>query len=349
MNDLVTEVDTLVIGAGPAGAVHAVRRVQQGGQVLVVAPRRRVRRGTFELLSGASAPLLRELGLLDAVRRRAPECDGTVHRWSTDQFGHRSGEGWTGGWIIDRAWFDPLLREWVASCGARVRDAVATSVEDGQDAASVTIRAADGRVECLRAGRVAFATGRAGRLPARSGLSPGASRQMVAITTARPGPFPRLGARLLVDAAPTGWWYAMGDGVNATVGYVTDADLLAVGPGRAAATWHEATAGVGWLPAWARDAEVRGRPSAVRTGAVRSGRLMALGDAATAPDPLSGHGLHLAFAGAVRSVDAPEDYEHWAAVQRLEHDRAGSALYAAARHDGPFWRRRTRVPSEGDR
>lgn len=345
-----TNCDVIVIGAGPAGAVHAGRLAAAGQRVLLVAPDTAHPPGTFELLSGLVEADIREFGLLGAIQHRAPRCAGTVFRWMDRRFLERSGKGWHGGWIIDRFWFDPLVSEYAVRHGARRLNAVVAGVRPSQDGLQVRCRTAGrtGQFLTVHAGRAVVATGRTGRLAARADLRRRVVRSMVAITTSAPGPFPRIGPRLLVDAAPNGWWYAMGDGAQATIGYVTDVDLLDGGPDRLAVTWRNAARGVAWLPSWARTSPVRGRPSGVQITEVPAmGTVLPLGDAAFSADPLSGHGIALAITAACRAADNPDAYPRWVAKQFAEHMAYESKLYGVAQLHGAseFWCRRTRPGS----
>lgn len=341
MND--DRFDFAVVGAGPAGVLHGVRLAARGGRVVVVGSHRRAQPGTFELLSSTTAPALDELALLPAIRRRAPRCTGTVFRWADRRFRQQSGAGWNGGWVIDRNWLDPMLREHAASAGVTLVAArVSALLRVGTECRLRCHMPGGGEPMTLRAGRLALANGRGGRLAAKCGLSRRDLRTMVSINTSQAGPFPQLGPRLLVDAADNGWWYAMGDGRTATIGYVTDVDQLAAGPDRLAATWTAAAQRAGWLPEWARSAELRGRPAGAQATDPAGERVVVIGDAALALDPLSGHGLSLAIAGAFHSADEPESYRQWVADQRHQHDQGERTLYSAARHPvgAPFWARR---------
>jgi flavin-dependent dehydrogenase len=343
--------DVVVVGAGPAGAVHAARLSAAGQRVVVVAPRSTHRAGTFELLSAAAEDDLRRLGMLDVIRCSAPRCAGTVFRWVTGQFRERSGPGWHGGWVVDRARLDRQLATLAAESGAHRIDGTAASLHTAAVGVQVRCRPT-GQAESevvVHAGRAVLASGRAGRLAARAGLRRQVIHSMVAITTTEPGPFPRIGPRLLVDAAARGWWYAMGDGTCATIGYVTDVDLLHHGPDRLAATWREAARGVEWLPNWARTAPVQGRPSTVQVTEVPTAAdIVPIGDAAFSADPLSGHGITLAIAGGLRAAAEPGLYPQWVRQQCREHLEHEVGLYAAAgRHgESEFWRRRVQPSAD---
>lgn len=341
-----TRHNVAVVGTGPAGTLHAARLAAAGARVIAIGSSATHRVGTYELLSGTTAAALARLGLLRAISGRAQRCAGTVFRWPDRLFRERSGAGWNGGWVVDRHWLDPLLRDFAVGAGVSLLPASVAAVEPTRDGYLLTCRSAGARsATTVCADRLVLATGRASRLAIRCGLRRQGLRPMVAITTSRPGPFPRLGPRLLVDAAVGGWWYALGDGTTATIGYVTDIDLLAAGSDRLVATWARAAQDIDWLPTWARTAPLRGRPAGVQATEPRLGGVTVLGDAALALDPLSGHGMALAVTGALRAADEPDAYVEWLAEQRVAHDRDEVSLYAAAAHPpgAAFWLRRTPV------
>lgn len=338
--------DTLVIGAGPAGATYATLLAGAGGEVAMVGAGRAVPAGTFELLPGRAAPALHELGVLDDVLARAVPCAGTVFRWVDGQF-REHGIGapdWTGGWVVDRAWLDPLLVRAAERRGVRVCCSTVTDAdEDGALGWKVRTVGHRGMSSTLAAATIAVATGRGGRLRRRLGARR-TQHRMVAVTTCETVPFPAIGARLLVDASDNGWWYALGDGARATIGYVTDADALANGADRLAATWRRAALGVEWMPAAARHIPLRARRCAVAVpDGEGSGSAVALGDAALAADPLSGHGLMLCLDGAAQAASDPAGYRQWLTERGTRYVEQEQALYRSSdrRRTGTFWRRRT--------
>jgi flavin-dependent dehydrogenase len=239
---------------------------------------------------------------------------------------------------VDRAELDRALREGAAERGVPLLRGTVGRVDRTGSGWSLHLHRPASTP--LDADSVTLATGRGGPGAHRFALRRAPPTPMVAITTAAPGPFPQLGARLLVDAASDGWWYALGDGRRATIGFVTDADLMTPGTGFAA-TWAGAARTAEWLPAWARNPVLRGRRSSLSSAQPGDAFVRVVGDAALALDPLSGHGVTLAVEGALRAADDPASYPDWLADQDVTHRAQGTRLYRAAGRAGSFWQRRT--------
>ena len=301
------EFDVAIVGNGPAGCAHAGVCRKRGQSVALIGRARDPQRGTYELLSGSAASFLDAHGVLDAIGGHAERCAGTVFRWGRSDFAERPAlEVAASGWIVDRAWLDPLLRNTMARNVCHVRGEAVSIVRVSKG--WVTRVTAGGRSVQIRANSVVLASGRSGRLAGDLGLVRRRRHRMLAITSRLASPIPWLGCRLLVDSAAQGWWYAVGDTQGALVGYVTDADLLPSGPDRVRAMWTSASRRLDWLPRTPSVGALRVQPATVaelvipdpkmRATPTHHGALL-VGDAALAPDPLSGHGLTLALHGAL--------------------------------------------------
>ena len=310
---------TVVVGVGPAGAAAAAAAARRGERATLVGVARDHPSGTLEVLSGRAAESLVDLGWYDAVVARACPCDAIVSRWADDSYVERSSLLEPGGlgWVVDRAWFDRLLR------GLAAHDGVVRLANRAETPASSTR-------QVLATGKHAPSSG------ARRVLGP----DLVALTSTMPAGFVAdLSSRLVVEASDQGWWSALDDGVHAAVTFTTDLVHLAGQPDAARRTWARAVAsGPGWLPATAADTVPRVRPIRSRLHEVGPGAAVRVGDAALSVDPLSGHGLALALEGAVRCAD--QDYLSWLRAQADAHEHAGRAAYEAVPHTSPFWRRR---------
>jgi len=347
--------DVAVVGDGPAGAAYALSAARAGRTVVMVGMQSLHPHGTLELLAGGAGHILHRLGLLESLATRAPACVGTVFRWGRGRFVERPGaaDSRGAGWVVDREWFDPLLREGATAAGVEKVKAVVSTVifEAGRWQLACTRRAGGRPSRRICAGEVVLATGRVSKLANRCGLQRRVRHRMVAITAWVPGGLAGLGSRLLVDPGPSGWWYALGDDRGTVVGYVTDVDLLAAGSDRARATWRTACSTAGWLPPVLRCADLALRASVVAEVILppvvprpaHSPQLhpLPLGDAALAADPLSGHGLSIALDGALRATTNPEEYIHWLAASQEAHRLQERTLYGdEGRYPFEFWRRR---------
>ena len=329
--------DVCVVGAGPSGAAAAIALARTGADVLMVGPEKAPPAGTLELLSGHARHCLDTLGLTGAVAARAPSCAATVSRWGGPEFAEQSSvlDPAGPGWVVDRAWLDPVFLSAARAAGVRhLRARVAGAERDGH---GWSLHCVDGvAARRISAPRVIVSSGRTGRVAARFGMRRMTGHRMVAMTTWLPGDPLRLGHRLLIDHAPGGWWYALPDTEGTSVVYCTDADLLRPG------TWHDAARHVGW----AETLRARHRPvlrAAVTGRAVTvTGRGVTLvGDAALAVDPLSGRGLTLALETALMATRGEGEYRDWLAEETRAHERQSRSVYGLVGADDlEFWRRR---------
>jgi flavin-dependent dehydrogenase len=305
---------TVVLGAGPAGSAAAAAARKHGDLVWLVGSPRDHPAGTLEVLSGRATVDLTALGWYDDVVALAQPCDAIIIRWSGTRYTERIAMLEPGGlgWVVDRAWFDPLLRRLATHAG-------------------VTRVAAQAQTP---SGRLVLATGKHTRAnDPRRMLAP----NTVALTiSAQSGTITDLGRRLIVEATPGGWWSALDDGRHLAVCYVTE-PAAARGRAHIRDAWARALrTGPSWLPSGIERAEPRVRPirSWLQPGAGSSPTRV--GDCALSVDPLSGHGLALALEGALRCHDP--GYGSWLADQADLHAEQGRALHSSVDYDTSFWR-----------
>jgi 2-polyprenyl-6-methoxyphenol hydroxylase-like FAD-dependent oxidoreductase len=304
---------TVVLGAGPAGAAAAASAAQRGESVWLAGRVRDHPAGTLEVLSGRANAALLALGWYADVVSRARPCDAIVSRWASAQYVELPALLEPGGlgWIVDRAWFDPLVRR------LAVRDGVRRIVAPAQVPA---------------AWRRVLATGKHARFGGfRRALGP----SRVALTAVcSSGEVRDLAYRLAVEAVPDGWWSAVDDGRSVAVTYVTDPALLRRS-GSPEDVWRAALRGSpGWLPVSCASARPRVRPIRSRLQAGDGGAVR-VGDSALSVDPLSGHGLALALESGLRCHEP--DYLAWLVDQAGDHARTGRAAHAAVPFDTAFW------------
>jgi flavin-dependent dehydrogenase len=350
-------VTVAVIGGGPAGLAAAIELRAAGVPVTVVAGRRADRRRLVETLPADARPLLRRLGVWEEFQRAGhPPSLGVSSAWASaelirsDAFTAPLG----GGWLVDRDRFDAALLDAARSAGAEVIDrARVSAVRPGW---SLTVPTGPFARQDLAAAFVVDATGRTGLLARRYGAPRPADRLMCAYAVLPAAPVTR---RAVLESAPDGWWYAAGfDETRAVAGFFSDSDLMRQTSATRPRRWHD-------LLARTRHVfDLLGRPgtpAAVRTVPAASHCLTrlygegwaAVGDAATALDPLTSAGVIAALRSGVDAAAGVRaalggDYSALAAHQRRAQLRYTSYLMDRFRYyhmetrwpDAPFWRRR---------
>lgn len=262
------------------------------------------------------------------------------------------------GWHIDRKAFEERLSRVAADAGVRLA-LISGQVDAQRDGSGWTIEA-PGFMGRLRSRFLIDATGRASWLGRRMGRRRERDGRQVALVAFFDGRSDEeVDSTTLVEAVENGWWYsaALPSG-RLVASFTTDPDLLPTRPEWQLA-WSEALRQAPYTGRRIAQATYR-RSGPLRLVPAAGGRLiepagpgwLAVGDAAMCYDPLAGHGLTAALAGArdvVRAIklggpDAPAGPEY---VERLE---LAYTLYAAERQSmlnaegrwpqSPFWQRR---------
>lgn len=313
--------------------------------------------GRGEVLSPLIQPVLRQLGLWPAflAQEFAPS-HRTLMSW--DEAGLTSSEflleARGPSWRVDRAAFDGWIATEACSAAQRV-DAKVSRIEREAGGWSVACENGDSHSARL----VIDATGRTRALAYRQGLRTMAQDRLIAAyaeaTTSGPA-----APELLVEAFEDGWWYtlALGEGRRAFA-CMTDADLarglrLSTPDG-----WRAALARTQFVSAVA-DKIIRldtpclipagGRYAAMTVGF----RFLCAGDAASAFDPISGHGVVKAMRSGVFAAYAAGDclargdaaaldrYGAWVAREAAVYAATLGEHYGSVSRwaDRPFWRRR---------
>ncbi len=349
----VKQYDVAVLGGGPAGCALALRLAALAYRVTVLTvPRRRAVEGfsarTLDALARAGCTAA--VGTVGPAVARRATWNGRTAAPNTEH-------------VVDRAAFDAALlmdvtRAGVAVARARVRDV--TQDRDGWMVLSDTAEAGPLRV---RAALVVEARGRAA--PVRAAWRGPSTTCLSQLWRCAAGTV----ARSAVSAFASGWaWYAVDPDGGAVVQLCVDQphdrvwQRSALG-GFYAAELRSVPAARRWLlnaepvgDVTAADASPRLASDLVGAGYLR------VGDAAAAIDPLSGHGVFEAVAGALLAAPVvntllrfPRDGRLAAAFYR-ERIRAtfsrlcrtGRALYASERRwpEVPFWLARRTWPEE---
>lgn len=294
------DVDVLVLGAGPAGAVAALTLARRGRRVMLIDSGSKAHRALGDVMPPGAWPHLAKLGAQSVfnVHRHLRSWQqssswGSARLATRDLSFHPHGCAWH----LDREVFDADLlaaaRDAGAICvlGERFRGAIAT-----RSGWEIELQISGH----LAARFVVDASGRSSAFARQIGVDRKRRDRLVAMMASiGPAELAHAGyVALLVEACENGWWYLspMPDG-RAIASFMTDADLLPSGRAAQQAFWWAQlrqtihiqimlSLDQGVLP------KVKSAPAGMeRLTAVHGKGWLAVGDAAVAFDPLSSLGL----------------------------------------------------------
>ncbi|MYY13853.1 FAD-dependent oxidoreductase [Streptomyces sp. SID4919] len=293
--------DAVVAGGGPAGAAAAITLARSGRSVLLADARSGPPK-TSESLVPAARTLLQDLGVepraLDPDHR---PCHGGLSAWGSprveqvcfinDPYGH--------GWQLDRTAFDRLLRSQARARGAEVAEhtTVGRPVREPDGGWRLTVTAR-GTCRTVRCRWLVDATGRRARIAVHCGARRRRYDQLVAVHLRFVHDPYDCEELSVVESVRDGWWYtAPCHPLGRDAVYFTDTDL--VPPGltttqgfldQLAATRHTGSRAEGRRP-WPGGVPRRGAAHTARLEPAAGDGWIAVGDAATAYDPISSQGV----------------------------------------------------------
>ncbi|MCY1054030.1 FAD-dependent monooxygenase [Nannocystis sp. SCPEA4] len=352
------EVDVVVVGGGPAGAVAALN-LAPGRRLLLVERRERAVR-VGESLLPAARRLLVDMGLFAAFEREghAPWY-GNTSCWGSEAVEEldflRGPDG--PGWHLDRARFETWLQREAIARGARLVHAAADHVAPAGPGWRVVLRGPGGVLH-LNARALIDAGGRCSPLSRRLGGGRSRDDRLVCGWLHGEGGGP--GLTTLV-AEPDGWWYSAPlPGERQVLAFHTDADLPAARDARDPVRLLARAADVPGLAGVLAGARFSAPPAAGL--ALAHGTVLAppagpgwaaVGDAALAFDPLASQGLfHALYTGlaAAEAMSRHLDGDPHALAEYAQQLDGVRAAYVRHRDDTycreqrwpdhPFWARR---------
>ncbi|MFH9426590.1 NAD(P)/FAD-dependent oxidoreductase [Streptomyces sp. NPDC017529] len=300
--------DIAVVGSGPAGCATAWHLATAGADVVLVDDGRRPWAPVGQQLSSAALRVLRTMGVADQLATITAPVTEARSAWTDTTLAHRPAlfNPYGPPLAVSRATFDALLQEAARNAGARVLRAHIKAAP-GPGGWRLTVRAPQPRTANRQTPPPASSPpGTGGPIPVlidATGAARAISRGRLHWTSAdrlrcatwrlppkHPEPFPWS----LVEADAPGWWYSApepGAG-QLTVIHARQHPVHTTGAARPGPPPHTAARlGTRRLP----------RPGTERVADVGSAdppwtdSLLAVGDAAMAPDPLSASGLRHAL------------------------------------------------------
>jgi flavin-dependent dehydrogenase len=343
----------IVLGGGPAGVLTAVLLARRGYDMsLLTADRPRPR---VEGLSQRVVDVLAAQGLQHALDAVGPQV-GRVALWSGER-GPRNVE-----FATERAAFDAALLRDAAANGVRCRTVRKVQLAKAARPRRINLETTDGQSEALSARMIIEARGRSAPLPSVRAISGPSTTALISEVTGGPA-----GAGTCVESFPDGWAWYVADGARAFLQiFVDSAGGL---PKRAELRgFFDACAGSLTLAPELMGTGQPAGPLATRTATPRLARtlltetVIRVGDAASAVDPLSGHGVFealgsaLAASAAVHTIlktpeSTPLAHRFYEERTRFAFDRfarVGRDFYRLETRwaDRPFWRARADWPDD---
>jgi len=165
------QVDVLIIGAGPSGAVSAAYLHKQGLKVKVVEKSKFPRFVIGESLLPRCMDHFEEVGLLDALKEQDFEVKGGARFMRGDKicnfdFSKKYTKGWDWTWQVPRADFDKTLTDTLQGWGVDIAfEKEVVAVEFNGSDSTTTIKDVDGQLSTVSANFIVDSSGHGRVLP----------------------------------------------------------------------------------------------------------------------------------------------------------------------------------------
>lgn len=280
-----------IVGGGPAGAAAGLALARLGLQACVIEPGGREKAG--ECLYPRAAPLLSRIGLFDPAAEGHRASPGMRIVWGgavadRDFIAHPNGVGWN----LDRAKFEAGLRGRATEAGALWIEGRLIAVAPDGPPFRFVVAANEGEM-IVEPEVVVDASGRIACFARRRGAKRRMEDRLIAVHARYDGVFND--PRLLVEEAEAGWWYSAALSNCLIASYQSAApDPLPAPPPMTAAR----------LAGLTSTSTARFAAGSSRLDRLAGEGWLAIGDAAAAHDPLSGHGISAALSSAFDGADA---------------------------------------------
>ena len=339
----------VVVGGGPAGAAAAISLARLGHRpLLICAPRRQA---AIEGFSDRTMQALETLGFGRALDAVGPKVARQAF-WGGDRSRVNTE------FVVDRAVFDAALLADVGNRDIEILRGLVTRVARSGPLWHVQVSSS----RLVTADFMIEARGRSASVPSRARLQGPATVSLARLWTGvdkTPG--------TSVAAMRDGWtWYASAGDGRAMLQFLVAAEPGDLPKRQGLAEFYDTTfLGCEVARGWVNGGRPSGGVVVRRANPVCAKRplddgVIRIGDAAVAPDPLSGHGVYVALGGAQAAavtvntlLSRPENkglaisfYEERCLLDFMRLCRVGRAFYAEEQRwpDRPFWRIRGAWP-----
>jgi flavin-dependent dehydrogenase len=352
--------DVIIIGGGPAGSATALalRSFDPSLSVMLVEASSYDTPRIGEFLPSVARDLLNHLGIWEAFQseRHLPS-HATSAAWGRSELweNHFIYSMHGPGWHLDRVRFDSFLMQQAKANGVRVLLSTRV-VESNRSKGGWLLQLQDGTE--LRARFVVDATGRSAAFARRMGAHPQIFDRLTGFArffTLDKGEL----HGTLVEAFSEGWWYTTLAGECRVVVCLTDNDLA----GKLSLTdvnrWLNLLSSTSWIIRSIGDGDLRESlmvraANSVRLDMVCSNDWLAVGDAASAFDPLSSLGIVKSLRSAIFASYAIADhfsrcdnagiarYQKFVESEFMNYQRLRTLYYKEERRwpNSRFWQRR---------
>lgn len=299
--------DVAIAGAGPAGSVAAYRLARGGLRVLLIDRIDTDIHKVGESLPGAATRFLCSLDLTACITSGLHGAiAGSLSAWNsdtpirTDFLGSPDGPGWR----LNRHAFDDQIRTAAVEAGAVFRDARVCRLQRSKTSSRCELD--DG--ESIVARRIIDATGRSAAVGRQLGAVRLRDVALSAVYALGRGEMAAERNCSLIEATPTGWWYAAQLPTGQVIGGFHTSARNATRLARDQGEWHRTLAQTRMISALLAGVEFDDPLGVHDAGGAQLDPVMgdawvACGDAAQAFDPISSQGIFSALLGGARAAD----------------------------------------------
>jgi flavin-dependent dehydrogenase len=323
--------DVIIIGGGAAGSATALHLCSQGARVCILEPSSFTQHRIGETIPPDTNVLLKELRVWEQfVADEHLPCYGSHALWGSDTLGHNdfitSPHGC--GWHMDRSRFDRMLLSQAKAKGASIIRQPASTIQlSGDQVASIGL--ADG--SSVKADMVVDASGRKTLLSRRLGIKRDFTDRQVTLYARFDCPIEDLSHSTWLEAVHYGWWYAAAvPGKQVVVALGTRPEVAKSLQLSKPSRWASALSASKIIAPKLANAKFRADSLGVtasqsyRVKRATGKNWLAVGDAASAFDPLSSAGIYKALLTgrlAARAINASSRAQGLAIYQQhLDND-----------------------------